>query len=223
MQIGSDAWIAKLIEGAGRLGHRLEAQQAHMMARHAQLLGEWNRRINLTAISDPLEVAVKHCLDAIAPLHLLPPDGKLLDIGTGGGFPGIPLKIMRPDLDMTLIDAVRKKISFVNHVIRCLGLSRIEALHVRAEALAGEQRFQGRYTVIVCRALADLTKVARLALPLLSGQGKIVVYQGPRDRSALGLDGSGPGHHFLPAETVFYQLPFLGDKRQVAVLQRSGR
>ena len=135
-RIGSDAWIDLLVQGADRLGHSLSPDQARQMALHVQLLLEWNQRTNLTAITDPVHVAVKHCLDAIAPLHLLPEEGALLDIGTGGGFPGIPLKIMRPDLDMTLIDSVRKKISFVNHVIRQLHLPRIEALHVRAQTLA---------------------------------------------------------------------------------------
>ena len=132
MQIGSQEWTAMLSEGAARMGLTVRPAQAAQFATHARLLLEWNRKINLTAITDPTQVAVKHYLDAIAPLDHIPPGGRLLDIGTGGGFPGIPLKVMRPDQPMTLIDGVRKKVNFVKHVIRALRLNRIEALHTRA-------------------------------------------------------------------------------------------
>jgi 16S rRNA (guanine527-N7)-methyltransferase len=219
-RIGSDAWIELLVQGADRLGHSLSPDQARKMALHVQLLLEWNQRTNLTAITDPLHVAVKHCLDAIAPLHLLPEEGALLDIGTGGGFPGIPLKIMRPDLDMTLIDSVRKKISFVNHVIRQLHLPRIEALHVRAQDLAGQTDRKARYQVVVCRALTDLTTAVSLALPLLAPQGRLIAYQGPNDSSAEGLVEDAPDLRMIPIKTVYYQLPFLDDRRKVSLLQR---
>ncbi len=219
-QIGSEEWIAAVIEGASRLGHTVTKDQARQMALHAQLLIEWNRRVNLTAITDPMGVAVKHCLDAIAPLHLLPDEGALLDIGTGGGFPGIPLKILRPDLSMTLIDSVRKKISFVNHVIRQLKLLQIEALHVRAQSLALQEIHKARYTVIVCRALSDLKSALQLALPLLAPQGRVIAYQGPNDPSIDKVIESDIGRLFLPIERVSYRLPFLGDERKLAVLQK---
>jgi hypothetical protein len=109
----SSEWKKMVLRGARQLGIVLTPGQLDCFAQHATLLLEWNRKINLTAIVDPAEMAVKHYLDAIAPIKHIPLQGHLLDIGTGGGFPGIPLKVMRPDQPMTLIDGVRKKISFV--------------------------------------------------------------------------------------------------------------
>ncbi len=220
MQIGSEEWIAAVIKGASQLGNTVTTDQARQMALHAQLLIEWNRRVNLTAITDPMGVAVKHCLDAVAPLHLLPAEGALLDIGTGGGFPGIPLKILRPDLAMTLVDSVRKKISFVNHVIRQLKLLQIEALHVRAQSLALQESRKGRYTVIVFRAFSDLKSALQLALPLLAPQGRVIAYQGPNDPSVDKLTESDIGQRFQRVEQISYRLPYLGDERKLAVLQK---
>ncbi len=205
------------------MGLTVSRLQAVQFARHGQLLMEWNRKINLTSITDPIQVAVKHYLDAIAPLNHIPAEGRLLDIGTGGGFPGIPLKIMRPRQTMTLIDSVRKKINFVKHVLRQLGLDRIDALHTRAEALAPDSVHAHKYEVIVSRALADLNAAAQMAVPLLSGEGCVVTYHGPRDASqyadsqfsTLIKDRLVRFHLSI----VSYQLPYLGDQRSVSILK----
>ena len=220
MQIGSEEWIETLIRGGEQLGHPPGEAQARQMAMHAHLLVEWNRRVNLTAITDPVQVAVKHCLDAIVPLHLLPQAGALLDIGTGGGFPGIPLKIMRPDLDVTLVDSVRKKISFVNHVIRELGLTRTEALHARAQDLAGREGYRAHFQVVACRALTDLGRALRLALPLLAPRGRFVAYQGPKDPSFEDITESEIRMSFSPLEQMTCKLPIIGDRRKIVVVQK---
>lgn len=225
MEIGSPDWLDIIVEGAARMGLTVTESQARQFAIHGQCLMEWNRRINLTAITRPEDVAVKHFLDAIAPLVHLPAQGRLLDIGTGGGFPGLPLKVMRPELSVTLIDGVRKKINFVKHVIRQLGLENIQALQVRAEALGCDRSFMGGFQVVVCRALADLDKLIDLAAPFLTPRGCIVAYQGPR--------GGGPsiseahsacltrGERRFNATTYHYCLPFIGDPRSVTVLESS--
>lgn len=225
MQIGSEKWVEIIIEGAAQMGLTVSRLQALQFARHGQLLMQWNRKINLTSITDPIQVAVKHYLDAIAPLNHIPAEGRLLDIGTGGGFPGIPLKIMRPSQTMTLIDSVRKKINFVKHVLRRLGLDRIEALHARAEGLWANGAHAQKYAMIVSRALADLNAVAQMAAPLLADQGCIVAYHGPRDASQYA------GSQFstlindrvmrFHLSTVTFQLPFLGDQRSVSILKVS--
>jgi len=220
MEIGSIEWVRLVQEGASQLGVAVTPSQAEQFARHGQWMLAWNRKINLTAIIDPKAVAIKHFVDAIAPLHHIPDEGHLLDIGTGGGFPGIPLKIMRPRQPMTLIDSVRKKINFVKHVIRQMALNNIEALHTRAETLL-KAGGQGRYSVIVCRALADMTVAVELAAPLLSASGSIVVYQGRQ-----GIDDSADpancrvvvGGQRFQHSVISYPLPFLGDSRSVAIL-----
>jgi 16S rRNA (guanine527-N7)-methyltransferase len=223
MKIGSEKWINTVLEGAAQMGLKVSPGQAAQFGRHGQLLMEWNRKINLTAITDPTQVAVKHFLDAIAPLNHIPSEGRLLDIGSGGGFPGIPLKIMRPSQTMTLIDSVRKKINFVKSVIRLLGLDQIEALHTRAEELRLQNAHAHAYKVIVCRALADLNAVVHMAIPLLADGGSIVAFHGPRDASQY-PDGRFSRSirdrlfHFQTSR-VIYQLPFLGDNRSVSILK----
>ncbi len=131
----STEWAHIIDKGARAMGMCLERSQITRFAVHAKELMAWNRFAKLTAITDPIEIAVKQFLDIIPLFPLLPPGSRLLDIGSGGGFPGIPLKIMRPDLEVTLIDASRKKVSFQKHIIRTLALKDIEAHHIRAEEL----------------------------------------------------------------------------------------
>ncbi|MFZ1983872.1 MAG: RsmG family class I SAM-dependent methyltransferase, partial [Desulfatitalea sp.] len=132
MQVGSEQWRLLLVQGALEMGLPLASLHLDRMGLHAQALLEWNRTTNLTAITDPMEMAVKHFLDAIGPSIHIPCEGELLDIGTGAGFPGIPLKILRPGQPMMLIDGSRKKITFVKHIIRLLKLEKITATQMRA-------------------------------------------------------------------------------------------
>ena len=134
----SSEWAHILDEGAMAMGMHLEWSQIAQFAIHARELLAWNRFTNLTAITDPVEIAVKHFLDTLPVLPFIPPRSWLLDIGSGGGFPGIPLRILRPDLHIVLIDASRKKVSFEKYVIRTLGLKDIEARNIRAEELKGK-------------------------------------------------------------------------------------
>jgi 16S rRNA (guanine527-N7)-methyltransferase len=223
MEIGSSTWLDNIVEGASQMGLTVTPGQAHQFALHGRSLLEWNRKINLTTITKPEEIAVKHFLDAIAPLDHLPAHGTLLDIGTGGGFPGLPLKVMRPDLSMTLIDGIRKKVNFVKYTIRQLGLQDIQALQVRAEDLGCDAQYAGRFDIIVCRALADLDNLLDLAVPLLARQGRIIAYQGPRYSGPALEDGDGAilshdAHRFRNS-VHDYRLPFIGDARSITILQ----
>lgn len=217
MQVGSEQWLALLIRGAAQMGIAVTPSQAIQMARHAQALLEWNRKINLTAITDPEQVGIKHFIDAIIPMMHIPEQGELLDLGTGGGFPGIPLKVMRPHQPMTLIDASRKKINFVKHVLRQLALPKIEALQSRVEALGQQAVHQGRFQIIVSRAFADLDQIARAAGALLAPNGKIFVYQGPNEEVRHIKEGSVIGHLRL-LYTFVYELPMIGDSRTLVVM-----
>jgi 16S rRNA (guanine527-N7)-methyltransferase len=181
MHIGSVKWIDQVVNGAAGLKVAVTAVQAGLFAEHATALLEWNRKINLTAITDPFEVAIKHFVDAVAPLNYIAPDAHVLDIGTGGGFPAIPLKILRPRQPMTLVDASRKKINFIKHLIRKLQLTRIAPLHARAQDLARDPDHSRHYQVIICRALAELPVIMDLASPLLAENGRIIAMKGPQE------------------------------------------
>jgi 16S rRNA (guanine527-N7)-methyltransferase len=223
MEIGSPSWLEIIVEGAARMGLTVTAGQARQFALHGRCLLEWNRKINLTAITKPQDIAVKHFLDAIAPMVHLPAQGHLLDIGTGGGFPGLPLKVMMPELSMTLIDGVRKKINFVKHVIRQLQLEDIQASHVRAEALGRNRACAGGFQMIVCRALADLDHLLYLAVPLLAPEGRIIAYRGPQQSTPSTADADGAhltcGNRRFRTAVHHYRLPYIGDARSITVLQ----
>jgi len=176
MEIGSSSWKEIIQAGAETLGIDVDLQQTDQFARYAGELIKWNRKINLTAITDAKALAIKHFLDSIAPAALIPPNASLLDIGSGAGFPGIPIKIVRPDLTVTLIDAVRKKVNFQKHVIRTLGLVNIGSHQIRAEQFFAETPFD----VIITRALSTLTEFVTLALPLLAEDGVMLSLKGMR-------------------------------------------
>jgi 16S rRNA (guanine527-N7)-methyltransferase len=208
-----------LYAACGELRVPVSEDHAALLFRHAQLLMEWNRRINLTAIVDPVEVVIKHYIDALAPIDDIPKEVQCLDIGTGAGFPGIPLKILRPSQPLTLIDSVRKKISFVKYSIMDLQLTLIDAIHIRAEDLARIPAHQKRYGAVLCRALADLPTIIRWAKPFLAPGGKIVAWRGP-DRGSDQIkqisQSVAPNH--ISIQTVDYALPILGDRRTLLVI-----
>jgi 16S rRNA (guanine527-N7)-methyltransferase len=178
MQIGSEKWKKLITDGAKDLEIHIGQAKTDLFAIHALELIKWTRKINLTAVTDPLEVASKHFLDSIMPAPIISPYASLLDIGSGGGFPGIPLKVLIPSLSVTLIDASRKKVSFLKHVIRRLSLDNIDARHVRAEDLAKDRIFTNTYDVIVSRALSSMETFVLMALPLLAKDGTIIAMKG---------------------------------------------
>ena len=178
MKIGSQEWKDLITDGAGEFNIQLDQGKTDQFAVHAVELIKWNRTINLTAITDPVEVAVKHFLDSIVPACQIPPGAALLDIGSGGGFPGIPLKILIPSLSVTLIDSSRKKVSFLKHVIRSIKLKDIEAYHIRADDLAKNSAFVNAFDIIVSRALSAMDTLVETALPLLAKKGMIIALKG---------------------------------------------
>lgn len=178
MQIGSTKWKHVIYDGAKDLDIEIDRGKIDQFAIHASELLKWSQKTNLTAISDPLEIAVKHFLDSIAPARFISPNTSLLDVGSGGGFPGIPLKIMIPSLSVTLIDASRKKVSFLKHVIRRLDLINIEACHVRAQDLSKDCGAHTFYDVIISRALSSMVNFVQMSLPLLATHGVIMAMKG---------------------------------------------
>ncbi|AOY58106.1 MULTISPECIES: 16S rRNA (guanine(527)-N(7))-methyltransferase RsmG [Desulfococcus] len=226
MEIGSPEWLALIESGAAAMGLSVSPSQARLFARHAEVLLDWNKATNLTAITTPEAVAVKHFLDALMPSRHIPSGSVTLDIGSGGGFPGIPLKIMDPSLSVTLIDTVRKKVSFLNYLIRVLGLQDISAHHIRAEALAMQHPMAGAFDVIVCRALTALDGFIRMARPLLKSDGLLIAMKGEISEKeiiaaeALIADGNDAGNIFI--DVVHYTLPVLALPRRLYLIRPSG-
>ncbi len=142
------------------------------------LLIEWNKKINLTAITDYEEVVVKHFIDSILICRFIDISSKrIFDIGTGGGFPGIPLKILCPDCEMILIDSLNKRIGFLNKVINSLGLNKIEAIHGRAEDLARDKDLRNSGDIVVSRAVSNLSTLSEYCIPFIKKGGIFISYK----------------------------------------------
>lgn len=154
--------------------------------RYAEMLTERNEKVNLTAITDPDEIRVKHFTDSLAAIDLIKTGATVLDIGSGAGFPGIPLKIARDDISVTLLDSVNKKVAFMNDVIADLGLKNIEAVHARIEDFP----HKGEFDVAVSRAVAELTTLAEYALPFVKVGGTFVAYKSEKAEAEAATAGN---------------------------------
>lgn len=153
---------------------------------YAEMLTERNEKVNLTAITDPDEIRVKHFTDSLAAIDLIKTGATVLDIGSGAGFPGIPLKIARDDISVTLLDSVNKKVAFMNDVIADLGLKNIEAVHARIEDFP----HKGEFDVAVSRAVAELTTLAEYALPFVKVGGTFVAYKSEKAEAEAAAAGN---------------------------------
>jgi 16S rRNA (guanine527-N7)-methyltransferase len=227
MKIGSSAWKEMIIEAARELDLHVQSSQVDLFAKHASLLTEWNQKMNLTTIVDPAEIAIKHFLDAILSYAYIHPNSRLMDVGSGAGFPGIALKVMIPTLKVTLIEATHKKVSFLKHVIRELDLTNIEAIHTRIENLA--RRVPGKFDVIVSRAFSNLSKFVELSLPYLAADGQLITYKAKdytKETQQLLQTQKSPGefaenaysHLDFELKIIPFQLPVLNLSRTLMVL-----
>ncbi len=199
----NDSWEKTINTGARELGVPLNSNQLNCISFHASELIKWNKKFNITSITDPFEIAVKHFIDCLAIVPHIPDNAKVLDIGSGGGFPGLPLKIARHSIEIMMIDSSRKKISFLNYMIRSLGITGINAMHTRCEDLAEKKNFKHKFDFVVSRAFTSLDRFIDLSLPFLSTNGII-----------LAMKGKAPEKEILPIrqkkfcmENISYTLP----------------
>ncbi len=150
----------------------LTEEQYAQLERYAELLVEWNEKMNLTAITDPEGIAVKHFLDCLAYLKRvqIPTGAKVADVGTGAGFPGVVLKIARPDIELTLIDSLQKRLNFLSTILDEIGL-KAKLVHARAEDAGHEKALRESFDVVTARAVANLAVLSEYCLPLVKVGG----------------------------------------------------
>ncbi|MCI9307815.1 MAG: 16S rRNA (guanine(527)-N(7))-methyltransferase RsmG [Lachnospiraceae bacterium] len=155
----------------------LTDRQTEQFLSYYKILVEKNKYMNLTAITEFGDVIVKHFIDSLMICKLQEPTGKLIDVGTGAGFPGIPLKIVYPDLQVVLLDSLNKRVQFLNEVIRELSLEQIEAIHGRAEDLAKNHEYREKFDFCVSRAVANLSSLTEYCLPFVKIGGSFIPYK----------------------------------------------
>lgn len=170
--------ISKFTEGLNCLGYQLSEHQYQAFLTYYDMLIEWNRRMNLTTITEYQEVVSKHFLDSLSISNICSKlEGKLLDLGTGAGFPGIPLKIVYPDLKITLMDSLNKRIRFLQEVIDRVELKNIEAIHGRAEEMGRQKKYRESYDHVVSRAVANISTLSEYCLPFVREGGDFIAYK----------------------------------------------
>ena len=176
-----------LKKGLEELGLDSGEKRLEQFARYSALLTDWNKKINLTAITDPRDVSVKHFLDSILLLKAsdIPIGARVIDVGTGAGFPGIPVKIMREDISLTLLDSLQKRVNFLNEVTGALRLTETEAVHGRAEEFGTKPSYRETYDAAFSRAVADLEILSEYCLPFVKKGGIFVALKSSRSQEEL--------------------------------------
>ena len=169
--------MESLLKGVQDLGFTLSPEQLRLFQTYADELVAWNQRLSLTAITSPEDIQVKHFLDSLTCLQALPPGfvcHRVLDVGSGGGFPGLPLKIQDPTLQVTLLETTIKKAEFLRHIVGHLGLAGVEVVAERAETLGQNPAYRETYDLVVARAVAELGVLAEYCLPFCRVGGLFV-------------------------------------------------
>ena len=201
----------------------LSDQQKEQFERYFELLVEWNEKINLTAITDKDEVYLKHFYDSIAPIlqGLIPNETiKLLDIGAGAGFPSLPMKILYPQLDVTIIDSLNKRINFLQLLAQELDLDDVHFYHGRAEDFAQDKSFRAQYDFVTARAVARMQVLSELTIPYLKIGGKLLALKASNAPEELTEAKNALNLLFSKVEdNLSYTLPN-GDPRYITIVEK---
>lgn len=209
-----------LYTGAKELGIELESAKIEMFSIYLQLLKKWNKKINLTSIQGDENIVIKHFLDSLSVSRLLNIKSNLLDIGSGGGFPGLPLAIVHNDLSVTLLDSAEKKVVFMKEVIRNLKLRNALALKGRAEDHNNNVK-RNFYGYVVTRAVGDIKKVLDFSLPYIDKGGKILLMRGKdgeRDLNTFDESLAQYESYNLKVSKVKLNLPFSDFDRSIVIV-----
>ena len=216
-------WREKLISMAKTMRIKINSAQAEQFQLYLELLLEWNEKMNLTAITDPAEVQEKHFLDSLTLLTCckIKEGAKVIDVGTGAGFPGIPLKILRPDIKLTLLDGLNKRLVFLGEVCSALGME-AERVHKRAEEAGLDKKMRESFDIATARAVAPLNILSEYCLPLVKMKGFFIAMKGPGAQEELqkaerALDVLGG----TDRKIVSLTLPTAGERNLVVVQKKA--
>jgi 16S rRNA (guanine527-N7)-methyltransferase len=214
--------IKALSDGAAAIGVPLGPAQLDRFALYHREILLWNRRINLVSERSSREIVVRHFLDSLTPLPFLDrPEGTLIDLGSGGGFPGIPLRIALPGLQLFLVEALRKKSSFLSQVIRSLGLGGVQVIRERVEEMTAGGDLAGRFDMVISRAAFKLPDLIRTASFFLKPGGQLIAMKGPDPHEELEEAkriSEAAGMAFKACRTV--RLPGVDSSRMLIIYNR---
>lgn len=203
-------------------GIHLNESQLQQFAQYYQLLVEWNQKMNLTAITEQQEVYLKHFYDSITlSFYESFATGSICDVGAGAGFPSIPLKIVFPELQVTIVDSLNKRITFLTELVETLGLTNVSLHHDRAETFGQKAEFRGAFDYVTARAVARLNVLTELCLPLVKKDGFFLALKASQSeeeikeaKKAIALLGG------KFQEELSFELPKTGDERHIIVIQK---
>ena len=156
----------------------LDEKQIEQFYDYMQRLLKWNEKINLTAITQPQEIIIKHFVDSLTISKYIKENAKIIDVGTGAGFPGIPLKIYRNDIEVILLDSLNKRINFLNDAINKMGLDKIGAIHGRAEEFGHNKEYREKFDIATSRAVANMATLSEYLIPFVKVNGMVVAMKG---------------------------------------------
>lgn len=175
----------KILKKIEQIGLNITDEQIKQFYNYMNLLLKWNEEVNLTAITDPDDIILKHFIDSLTIAKNIEDNAKIADVGTGAGFPGLPLKILKPKTEMVLIDSLNKRIKFLNNVIDFNNVANICAVHARAEEIGHNKKYRQQFDVVTSRAVAKLNVLLEYMMPLVKIGGKCICLKGPNIEEEL--------------------------------------
>ena len=182
-----EEFIKTLIDECKKQNIELDENKAKALKIYKELLVEWNEKMNLTAITEDYEVIIKHFVDCLECTHLITDEKKIIDVGTGAGFPGMVLAIYYPQIDFTLLDGLNKRLIFLEEVVNKLGLKNVKIVHARAEEAARNEEYFETFDTVVSRAVANLPVLLEYTSPYVKVNGKCIVMKGDNAKEELDL------------------------------------
>lgn len=207
-----------LKESASAMNVSLEARALDLFDRYYRELLIWNEKMNLVSVHTPEEIVIKHFVDSLTPMpYIIAPQGRMLDIGSGGGFPGIPLKIASPALQLSLLEASRKKCSFLRHLIRQLPLPQAVVIHARIESAMTGGTYHHAFHTVISRAVFKLSELCTMARFFLSPGGLLIAMKGPRVEAEETLLAHDSNPRCIACHDL--NLPYDGGRRKIMIFQ----
>ena len=203
------------------IGLEINQEKVNKFYKYMNLLLEWNEKMNLTAITDYEEIIIKHFIDSLTIEQEIKENSQVVDVGTGAGFPGIPLKIFRDDIKITLVDSLNKRLIFLDTVVKELELNNVDIIHMRAEEIGRNKKYREKFDVVTSRAVANLATLSEYMIPLVKENGLAICMKGSKIEEEV--EGAKKAIKVLGGKILKikeFKLPKISDSRSILVLRK---